>query len=61
MDECLKIAKELKFDVIWLGVWELNPRAIKFYEKNGFYKVGTHLFQMGSDEQTDLLMQKEII
>ena len=61
LDESLKIAGEFGCDVIWLGVWELNPRAIRFYEKNGFYKVGTHIFQMGSDKQTDLLMQKELI
>lgn len=60
LNESLKIAKELNCDVIWLGVWEKNPRAIRFYEKNGFYKVGSHIFQMGSDEQTDFLMLKEL-
>ena len=60
MDECFKLAKEAGRDVIWLGVWEYNPRAQKFYEKNGFTVMGSHTFQLGSDAQTDLLMQKRI-
>lgn len=43
-------------DVMWLGVWERNPRAIRFYEKSGFRTVGDHVFQMGSDPQRDLIM-----
>lgn len=38
---------------LWLGVWERNPRAIAFYVKQGFTKVGSHLFIVGSDHQTD--------
>jgi ribosomal protein S18 acetylase RimI-like enzyme len=60
MDECFQFAKENNCDVMWLGVWEFNPRAQAFYRKYGFYKVGKHIFQLGSDSQTDLLMQKEI-
>ena len=60
MDECFRIAKENDCDVMWLGVWEYNPRAQKFYEKYGFREVGRHVFQLGSDAQIDLLMQKEL-
>jgi diamine N-acetyltransferase len=60
MDECFKIAKENDCDVMWLGVWEFNPRAQAFYKKNGFYEVGKHVFQLGSDPQIDLLMQKDL-
>lgn len=60
MDECFRIAEGNGCDVMWLGVWEFNSRAQKFYEKYGFYEVGKHVFQLGSDAQTDLLMQKEI-
>ena len=59
MDECFRIAKENDCDVMWLGVWEFNPRAQAFYRKYGFYEVGRHIFQLGSDAQTDLLMQKD--
>ena len=60
MDACFAKARETGRDVIWLGVWEYNPRAQRFYEKNGFRIVGKHTFLLGSDPQTDLLMQKEI-
>ncbi|MEN0642317.1 GNAT family N-acetyltransferase [Alkalicoccobacillus gibsonii] len=43
---------------IWLGVWEENKKAIKFYEKLGFTQTGAHSFYMGDDEQTDLIMTK---
>lgn len=60
MDACFDRARRDGFDVMWLGVWEYNPRAQRFYEKNGFRPVGRHTFQLGSDPQTDLLMQREI-
>ncbi len=60
MDECFRIAKENNCDVIWLGVWEFNPRAQAFYKKYGFYEVGKHIFQLGSDPQIDLLMQRDL-
>ncbi len=60
IDECFSIAKTNGHDVMWLGVWEYNPRAQKFYEKNGFHFVGKHTFLLGSDPQIDLLMQRDI-
>jgi diamine N-acetyltransferase len=60
MDVCFERGREENCDVMWLGVWEYNPRAQRFYEKNGFRVVGTHTFLLGSDPQTDLLMQKEL-
>lgn len=60
MDACFERAREENGDVMWLGVWEYNPRAQRFYEKNGFRVVGSHVFQLGEDSQTDLLMQREI-
>lgn len=60
MDACFERAKAEDSDVMWLGVWEYNPRAQRFYEKNGFRVVGSHVFQLGDDAQTDLLMQKEV-
>lgn len=60
MDACFERARQDDRDVMWLGVWEYNPRAQRFYEKNGFRFVGEHTFLLGSDPQTDLLMQREI-
>ncbi len=58
MDAALAYAKDHGFSCVWLGVWEHNPRAIRFYEKNGFEKFGSHVFELGTDPQTDLLMKK---
>jgi ribosomal protein S18 acetylase RimI-like enzyme len=60
MNACFDRGREENCDVMWLGVWEYNPRAQRFYEKNGFRVVGRHTFVLGSDPQTDLLMQKEL-
>lgn len=59
-DKALAIAKENKVDIIWLGVWEENQQAIDFYEKLGFTRFGKHSFLLGTDEQTDILMKRNI-
>lgn len=56
-NKALDIARENKLDYVWLGVWEHNPRAIRFYEKNGFVAFDKHIFRLGTDEQTDILMK----
>lgn len=53
-----KIAEEIKATYMWLGVWEKNFRAVRFYTKNGFVQFDTHIFRLGDDEQTDLMMKK---
>ncbi|MCR5417233.1 MAG: GNAT family N-acetyltransferase [Pseudobutyrivibrio sp.] len=53
-------AKEMKLDYIWLGVWEYNYAAQKFYNGKGFKKFSEHVFVLGDDRQTDFLMKKEI-
>jgi ribosomal protein S18 acetylase RimI-like enzyme len=56
MQRCIDTARELGAGTLWLGVWEHNPRAIRFYEKCGFADIGSHPFLVGSDLQTDRLM-----
>lgn len=56
-EKAVEVAVESGKTSIWLGVWEQNSRAIRFYEKNGFVPFGSHVFKMGSDEQTDILMR----
>ncbi len=53
-------AKELGLSYIWLGVWEYNYAAQKFYSRKGFDKFSEHVFVLGDDKQTDFLMKKEI-
>jgi diamine N-acetyltransferase len=45
---------------LWLGVWERNARAQAFYRKHGFRPVGTQIFVVGTDPQTDLVMLREL-
>lgn len=53
----LEIAKKIKASYMWLGVWEKNTRAIQFYKKNGFVEFDKHIFKLGNDEQTDIMMK----
>jgi len=57
LEQALKVAQEYSVDYIWLGVWEENHRAIHFYNKNGFVTFDKHIFILGNDQQTDLLMK----
>lgn len=59
-DKAIEIAKQKDADYIWLGVWEENPRAIKFYKKNGFVEFDKHIFKLGNDEQTDIMMKLKL-
>ena len=56
-DQAIKIAKNKRVDYVWLGVWEENPRAISFYKKNGFVEFDKHIFRLGDDEQSDIMMK----
>ena len=60
LDKAFELAHDHGIERIWLGVWEHNPKAIRFYEKNGFVIYGSHIFKLGNDEQRDLLMQISI-
>ncbi|MEI6948058.1 GNAT family N-acetyltransferase [Paraflavisolibacter sp. H34] len=57
-EKALQIARQRNARYVWLGVWEENPRAINFYKKNGFLEFDRHIFKLGSEEQTDILMKK---
>lgn len=56
-DEAISLAKQKRVDYVWLGVWEENPRAISFYRKNGFVEFDKHIFKLGHEEQTDIMMK----
>lgn len=59
-DKAIELAKEKNVEYVWLGVWEQNPRAIRFYEKNGFIVFDKHIFKLGNDEQTDIMMKLKL-
>lgn len=60
LDKSIAVARENSYEFIWLGVWEHNQKAIRFYEKHGFEIFGSHPFLFGEDLQTDLLMKRLI-
>jgi len=53
-------AKAWGLSYVWLGVWEHNYAAQKFYTGKGFEKFSQHVFVVGEDAQTDFLMKKAI-
>ena len=61
LDAVFGIAKKNGIPFVWLGVWQENPKAVAFYERHGFKKIGTHPYDIGADRQTDWLMKKEVI
>jgi ribosomal protein S18 acetylase RimI-like enzyme len=60
MDACVAQARQWKCDEVWLAVWERNARAIAFYKKSGFQRVGTQDFKLGSDLQHDHVMARNL-
>jgi len=60
MTEVLRTAMAQGARTLWLGVWEGNARAIAFYRKYGFLRVGEHLFPVGSDPQIDWLLVRSL-
>lgn len=59
-EKAIEIARLNNAEYVWLGVWEENPRAIRFYKKNGFVEFDKHIFKMGNEDQTDIMMKKEL-
>lgn len=59
-NKTIELAAKQRVDRIWLGVWENNTLAQKFYHKLGFKQIGDHVFQLGTDPQRDLIMEKEL-
>ncbi|GFP76274.1 GNAT family N-acetyltransferase [Clostridium fungisolvens] len=57
IQKAIELGSEINLNYVWLGVWEHNVNAIRFYEKLGFEKFDTHIFVLGDDEQTDNLMK----
>ena len=60
MRTCIDEARQAGHETIWLGVWERNGRAQAFYRKWNFRTVGEHVFQLGSDQQRDLVMERTL-
>lgn len=59
-EKAIQVAKQKDTDYVWLGVWEENLRALSFYKKNGFVEFDKHIFKLGNDEQTDIMMKLQL-
>ena len=60
MDYAEAVARAHGLTALWLGVWEKNHNAITFYGRLGFVPFGSHVFTVGTDDQTDILMKREL-
>jgi GNAT superfamily N-acetyltransferase len=54
-------AKKRGYNGLWLGVWENNARAIRFYEKMGYVRRGEHFFWLGESKRRDWTMEKPLV
>jgi len=59
-DKAITIAKKQQVAYVWLGVWEENKRALQFYTKNRFVEFDQHVFVLGNEAQTDIMMKLEL-
>jgi len=59
-EKAIQIARKKCAEYIWLGVWEENESAISFYKKNGFVEFDKHIFKLGNDEQSDIMMKLKL-
>ena len=60
LNKAIEICGEKNAQFLWLGVWEKNYKAIRFYQKNGFLEFGKHPFILGDDIQIDILMKLQL-
>ncbi len=60
MDAAIESARASGAQTLWLGVWERNLRALAFYAKYGFVRVGEHTFTLGTDAQTDWVLARPL-
>lgn len=61
MELAINTAKERNKEYIWLGVWERNFKAQRFYGRYNFYRIGEHIFPMGDDPQIDYILRKDLL
>ena len=60
METSVERARAWGADVLWLGVWEHNAKALAFYARYGFREAGDHIFQIGQQIDRDLILVKDL-
>jgi ribosomal protein S18 acetylase RimI-like enzyme len=59
-EKAVALGKEKGYRKLWLGVWEHNSLALAFYKKLGLTVFDKHTFVLGSDSQTDLMLELDL-
>jgi len=59
-EKAVALGKEKGYRKLWLGVWEHNSPALAFYKKLGLTVFDKHTFLLGSDSQTDLMLELDL-
>lgn len=60
MEASVELARSWRADVLWLGVWEHNDKALAFYARHGFREAGDHVFQIGQQVDRDLILVRDL-
>lgn len=60
MRRCFGAARAKGYKTIWLGVWEQNLAAQRFYEKFGFIKAGELRFLYGENLETNYVFTLDL-
>jgi diamine N-acetyltransferase len=60
LDFAHRQARAAAAEWLWLSVWQINPPAVRFYERCGYEIFGTETFWVGDDPQIDWLMRKKV-
>jgi ribosomal protein S18 acetylase RimI-like enzyme len=60
MAAAVELAQNEGADCLWLGVWKENKRGIAFYQKVGFRIIGEQTFMLGTEEQYDYVMSRNL-
>jgi len=58
MQAAVDYARNEGYGTVWLGVWEKNAGARKFYQRQGFVLTGKKYFMVGNDKQNDVVMSR---
>ena len=61
MARAMDLAQQRGAQTLYLAVWQHNHRAIAFYAKQGFERVGVAPFQLGADLQLDPIMMRPLV
>jgi len=60
LDEGLRASRQDGFDLLWLKVWDQNHKAIRFYQKRGFCRLGEVDYKEGGLNDRVVIMGRSV-